>query len=676
MPLFNFGRKRDGAKEYYLGEIPLFSALTLAEQQLIERTARLIEYKRGDLVYREGENSDAFYAVVSGRFRLFRRAKANFPEETLVYFYRGDHFGETSLLTGHPHSGSVEAKSDGLLLRLAKEDFLKLVNDIPTISLHLSRSLGHRLTQTEDTQGHREVKTIALYATSENEAILQLWMDLAAHLSEETKRKVALVDFAALAPRVLRDYFRKSDLRSFELQESDPSDETALQAAILQNSGGFQYLHVRDADSHDDTERKIKSLITFLSYRFNYLLLRLPAVIGHVTFKVLKKSDMVYSYSDCAPGHLEECSHALAEFQQGFGFSKSELRVLLPEDDPVQGISPEKAEKILGMPVFSLIPSKTRKADLYRTTLRHLAKELSGRLIGLALGCGAAHGLAHIGVLKVLEREGIRVDVVAGSSIGALIGALWSAGYEAGAIESLAKSVNRKNGFFKLIGLGDLTFPVVGFLKGHRIRRFLSPLLGQKTFRDLRIPCRIIATDFFTAEEIVMESGNLLDAVRASIAIPGIIAPVDHQGRYLTDGGIIDPLPVRVLAQMGVKKIIAVNVLQGPKELKEINRIKRENTRRWLETLRTKSLPGRIFSYGLHRILQKYQPNIFNAIMNSIQFMEYEMAEWWGAQADVLIRPVLQDAHWAEFYSPDKFIRAGEDRTLEQIDEIKRLIAE
>ncbi|MFA7001638.1 MAG: patatin-like phospholipase family protein [Candidatus Omnitrophota bacterium] len=675
MALFSFGRKSEGAKEFFLGEIPLFSALTVSEQRLIEKTGRLIEVKRSDVVYHEGDPGDAFYVVISGRFRLFRKARSNFPEETLIFFYRGDHFGETSLLTNQSHSASVEAKSDGLVLKLEKPDFLKLVHDIPSISLHLSRSLGHRLTQTEDTRGHREVKTVALYSTCDEPTVLRFWLDLAERLIQETHRRTIVVDFTSAPEGPLREILGRHEIPCLELSAAEPN-ESDLKAAAITSAAGVQYLRVYRISDEEECERKIRSLVTFLTYRFNYLLLRMPGQIGHVTFRILNKSDIVYVHCGPSVPHLEDCAHALSEFQQGFGFAKSEIRVVVPEDGSAHPLSHEKKESVLGAPIFALIPERGSKPERYDAVIGYLAREMAGRLIGLALGSGAAHGLAHIGVLKVLEEEGIRPDVIAGASIGALIGALWAAGQSAADIEGIAKSINPKNGFRQLVGFRDLAFPTIGFLKGNQICRFLRPYLAGRTFQDLRVPLKIVATDFFTSEEVVLDSGDVLDAVRASIAIPGIFEPFYYRGRYLLDGGVIDPLPVRVLAQMGIKKIIAVNALQGPKQLKEINRMRREKARVWLESLKKKPFLQRVFLKTAYQATRRYESHIFNAIMNTIQFMEYEMAEGWGYQADVLIHPVLKEAHWAEFYSPDKFIRTGEARTREQIDEIRRMIAE
>lgn len=676
MSALPFFSKLEMAKEYSLQDIPVFSSLSLGEQKLIEKKARLIEYKRGDIVYHEGSPSDAFYVVISGRFQLFTKNKLSLVVEVLLNFYRGDHFGETSLLTGKPHSASVEAKNDGVILKLDKDEFLKLLQDMPAISLHLSRSLGHRLTRDEAAAKRREVKIVALSSEAPTATTLRFWIDFAASLSQESKRKVVIVDFIVEQDRGLREEFQKSLIPSFDLEHKEPSREADLKACLVGHSSGFQYLHVCADEAADKYEKKITTLLTFLTYRFDYLMLRLPSELSHTTFKTLKQTDVIYTYTDCTPQAMDACAIMLQEFQKTFGFSKSDIRVLMPENEKTDKMSFEMQEKIFGIRVFSIIPKPGEKPERYKGTLRYLSKELAGTLVGLAFGSGAAYGLAHIGVLKVIEEEGIEVDVIAGSSIGAFVGAFWCAGYSSTQLSEIARSIDKKTGFFKLIGFQDLSAAHRGFFKGHQIAKYMESYLGDKTFQDLEKQLRVVATDLNTSEGIVFDSGRLVDAIRASISIPGIFRPVTHRGQYLIDGGVADPLPVGILASMGVKKIIAVNVLAGPKDLLERNRIWNQNSMLWLESLEKKNFMSRLFSLWVRRFLSRYSLNVFNVIMNTIQFMEFELADVAGKRADVLIHPVVPDGHWAEFYHADKFIKAGEDKAREQLAEIKRLLVE
>lgn len=675
MAFFQFGRKIELSKEYSLEEIPVFSSLTPPEQKLIEKKARLVEYKRGDKVYEEGTPAEAFYVVISGRFRLYNKVKGGGGEQTLIHFYRGDHFGETSLLTGRLHSASVDAQKDGVILKLEKEEFLKLVNDIPSISLYLNRSLGHRLT---GLLGHasqrREVKIAALYSHNPLPGVFQFWRDLASELTSRTKRNIVMVDF--LNPpqaAFLKEELHVSAIPSFDLSTMEPSVDGDLKACLLKHPAGFSYLHVLAKESG---EKKVSTLLTFLTYRFEYLLLRLPPEISDYAFKALKQSDMVYVYTSGGASELLDCAQMVSELQQSFSFGKNDIRVIVPDEGERKKGAFEEKELSSGVRIFSLLPSPTEEPGRYQDVLRYLAKEMSGTLLGLALGSGAAYGLAHIGVIKVLEREGIIPDVVVGSSIGALVGGLWAAGFNSLELEEIAKSIDKKSGFFKLLGFRDMSIAHHGFFKGNQVTRFLESYLGDKTFRDMKKPLKIIAADLFTSEEVILESGKVSEAIRASSSIPGIFRPLLHQGRYLIDGGVIDPLPVRILASAGVKKIIAVNVLPGPRDRVERNRLHEELHRQETETLENEPFYKRMLARGLRKVYNRYAINIFNVIMSTIQFMEYEMAQTCGTQADILIHPIVREAHWAEFYSPDKFIKIGEQKTEEQLDEIKQLLQE
>jgi len=180
--------------------------------------------------------------------------------------------------------------------------------------------------------------------------------------------------------------------------------------------------------------------------------------------------------------------------------------------------------------------------------------------IGLALGSGGARGAAHTGVLKVLEREGIRVSAIAGSSIGSLIGAAHAVGLPVEDVERewLSTDVPRLfRGFFP-------SFARAGFSSGSELRKMLVGLLGDVRIEDLPIPYAAVACDIDSGERVVFREGPLVDAVRASTAIPGVFHPVRWDDRLLVDGGLIDPVPVDVCRSLGADVVIAVDITPRP----------------------------------------------------------------------------------------------------------------
>ena len=177
--------------------------------------------------------------------------------------------------------------------------------------------------------------------------------------------------------------------------------------------------------------------------------------------------------------------------------------------------------------------------------------------IGYALGGGAARGLSHIGVLKVLHQRGISPDMIAGTSIGAIIGALYASGYDPEDIEKIVLGLDWK----KLANLVDVTLPFSGLLQGKRVVALLRSIFGRYDIFQLRFPFACVATDILSGEQVVIGDGDLVEAVRASISILRIFTPVELSGRFLVDGGLTNSVPVSICREMGADFVIGVNVI-------------------------------------------------------------------------------------------------------------------
>jgi predicted acylesterase/phospholipase RssA len=331
----------------------------------------------------------------------------------------------------------------------------------------------------------------------------------------------------------------------------------------------------------------------------------------------------------------------IAEVEQKLGQPPSYFLRWIPDELVVESVS--------GVPFVLRQPM-----DAYSLVVRRIARELGNVMVGLALGTGAARGLGHIGVIRILEREGIAVDMVAGSSMGSLIAAAWAVGKSADEMQEIALRIKGRRAFLKLL---DPMFPGSGFIRGIKVSEFLHDIVDDQTFADTLIPLRIIASDFHTMEEVVFDQGRLLDAIRASISIPGVFRPVALNGRTLIDGGITDPVPVDVLARAGVGKIIAVNTIPNPEEMKR--RVSTESTGGMHETGPVLETPT----------------SIINVYMRSMHAMQSRMAEDACTRADVVLRPRgVPGAVWYDFYHPEKYIQAGERAAEAALPKLKELV--
>jgi NTE family protein len=180
----------------------------------------------------------------------------------------------------------------------------------------------------------------------------------------------------------------------------------------------------------------------------------------------------------------------------------------------------------------------------------------TSRKIGLALSGGGARGLAHIGVLEILEREGVPIDYLAGTSMGGVIAAGYAAGLSPNFLEQEAL---RMANLRRLLALADPSLPRRGFLEGQKVRAYLIGHLGDRTFDDLRLPLALVAVDLNDGSEVILRDGRVVDAVRATISLPGVFTPVERDGQLLVDGGLLNNLPADVVRQMGADVVIAVN---------------------------------------------------------------------------------------------------------------------
>ena len=302
----------------------------------------------------------------------------------------------------------------------------------------------------------------------------------------------------------------------------------------------------------------------------------------------------------------------------------------------------------------------------FNADIRRLAREVSRRRVGLALSSGGARGLAHIGVIQVLEENGIEVDVVAGCSMGSYIGAIWAFGYDGVGMERLARELEHRWGLFELID--PFILPRQGFLRGEKVKNRLKLAIGNTHFSELLRPLRIVATHLASLDRVVLSSGEVARAVHASSAIPGACVPVSLGGELYIDGGIADPLPVDVLEEMGIERIIAINTIPTPAFLRSRLELEREREdRRDKKTNRFKGFVNRYLNY--------FAPgNVLDTILRSFNGAQMQVAEHSCQFADVVLRPLSFDGRWHDFRRPGKYIAIGRSEAEEHLDEIKALV--
>ncbi|MDD5679904.1 MAG: patatin-like phospholipase family protein [Candidatus Omnitrophica bacterium] len=257
-----------------------------------------------------------------------------------------------------------------------------------------------------------------------------------------------------------------------------------------------------------------------------------------------------------------------------------------------------------------------------------ISKLFRKKKVALVLGGGSARGMAHIGVLKVFQKENIKFDLIVGTSIGAFIGAYYALGKDIRGAEEMALKFNVNENLDLLIP------PTMGIIKGNRIHHLIKSMLDNKMFSDAKTPFAVVAADIENGEEVVFTEGPLSDAVRVSCSYPGIFVPQRIDGKLLVDGGILNTVPVSVARRMGADIVVAVDV-------------------------------GFCVQAGEIK-------NIFGIIFQTYQIMGDELNRYQSQQADIVLRPNLAGIDQLAFTKAKMAIESGEVIAVEKLPEIKR----
>lgn len=248
--------------------------------------------------------------------------------------------------------------------------------------------------------------------------------------------------------------------------------------------------------------------------------------------------------------------------------------------------------------------------------------------IGVALGGGFARGLAHIGVLKVLEEEKIPIDFIAGTSVGSVIGAAYASGVCAKELEEIAGLVRFKD-------FSRWTLSRFGLFSNDKMALFLTKVLRCKTFEQLRIPLAVTATDIITGEPAVFTTGDLVDPVRASCAYPGMFLPVNINGRLLVDGLLAHGVPSTPLRDMGADRVIAIYL-------------------------------------SAHWVKPKGPRHVFDLIGQCFSIAQAKMCGPWKAASDIVVEPAIGEFGYDDFNRAPDLIRAGETATRAAMEQIRQ----
>jgi NTE family protein len=665
-------------KDLILKEIPLFCGLTNKELDYVKPRSEIIEFKKGEMIYEQGSAPSAFYCIILGRVLIYTRDNRG-HEVILEYLHRGKYFGIISLLTSEPHSVNTRALNDCLILFIRKESFDQILKKVPKLAIDLSQTLSRRLKNKDLHEKTIFESTIISVFSSYSKAGKSIYaLNLALSLHNETKKSVIVLDIfpkdkiPTIAKRLgIGEGYKIFDL-SFPL-----AAVSAIKDFVVRDKFGIDLIFLAYRQDYAASFKKAVDILNLLVNDYHYIVLDLPSGMENYLGNILNQSDIIHLLTSPTQFDLQRTHRLFERLNSDFHFPAAKMRVIVNEHK-TSAIANQDRERLIGRDIFATLPNiesgNTDRIILddsdsqYSKAVRRIARQDGDCMVGLALGVGVAYGFCHIGILKVIEEEKIPVDIICGSSIGALIASLWAIGKSSSEILEITQEFSMPKSIW---GLVDLTLPLLGFVKGNKLYSFLKKHLGGKTFFDVKIPLKIVASEFKRREPRVLEKGLLIDAIMASCTMPGVFRPFKFSEELLFDGGVTNPLPTEPLFEMGIKKIIAVNVTPSREDIvRQYEKIK-ELAINPVSKVNIKGL------FGLEQhFMRKFKTNILDIIFSTFEIMQSEMAKKEGQLADIVLHPDTQGMHWLELNRAKEFAQRGEEEIRKNLSRIWQIVNE
>jgi NTE family protein len=577
----------------------------------------------------------------------------------------GDVLGERALLSGEPHRSTVVVATACVLLRIPSRELNALFESDPSIAGRFTRTVADRLRLVRDrhaTSGTAARRVVSLFPLALRADLTRIIHALAAALRNLTGQRVLIVH---LSPG-----HQKPALAEWPTIERTLNGAFCFREDVREEAPGFDELRL-GVNSEGRCATSVAPLLSHCSQHYDFVLLHVAAETPPQTAaQCMIQADIAFVLLQSAMQNLYDFELLMRQLEDPGHGAGLNVKPILLADDEVIARDAERMLRERGHPVHSVMrnfPSGSQGELLdrrFHLAVNRFAREIARRRVGIALSSGGAKGLAHIGVIQVLEENGIEVDVIAGASMGAYVGSIWAYGLDGTVLEKIAREHESRWGLWGLVD--PVLPPRQGFMRTRRVVRRLRRSIGPAHFSELLRPLRVVATHLDTLERVVFSTGDVAEAVAASIAIPGVVVPVQLNGETYIDGGIADPLPVDVLEEMGIERIIAVNVIPPPEKLRQWLDHANEPNGRTPPTARLRDALSRRINYFAHG-------NILDTMLQAVTGAQTRVAEAAAMRAHVLLRPVACDAFWHDFTNPSKYIALGREAAEEQLSELKAL---
>jgi NTE family protein len=635
-----------------LTRLPLFGSVNPVELERVAMRFGEVSHRKGKVIWRQGDAPDSFLVVVRGELEILGGKDGR---QVVNRLRSGECLGEMALLLEERRSATVIVSRSAVLLTLDKRGFQSVTAENPRILEYFLQVIAKRLAAS----AHGEVPDRqSLVVTVSGEPAAKGKTLVAAALAALLGNYLA---GRVLTIRLGQPDDHESFRSSTPLREAAAEPEGQMIDRISWKPHSHYALPVTLPPDGEPSglAAALDAVIARVTPRFSAVVID-ACEDSRLDRETLAASSDVLVEVVGRNESLEQAGYPHTRVFQVLNMFSNGARPLpinasapyvLPSDAGMAGRTREEvAARVLEVPMSPTAPS-----------LQRLARKILGISVGIAMGGGAAFGIAHVGVLRTLEEHGIPIDLLAGTSFGSIVALGYAVGIRADEMEVIAARIGNKRTTLSAL---DFTPMRPGLLSGRRLKAIFSPALGSaESFEHLTLPCRTVATDIDTGERVMIGEGRLDDAFRASCSVPMLWSPVRRDGRTLVDGAIVDPVPASVAREMGADLCIAVNVVPTlkPGVTTVLSRASRA----------VNSLNP--FSYLND---SREMPNIFDVVMNSMQVLQYELGNFRALSADVRLSVDLSSYTWIEFYRARELIERGAEAAEAIVPEIEQLVAD
>ncbi|GIX42856.1 MAG: alpha/beta hydrolase [Leptospiraceae bacterium] len=635
---------------------PLFETLNFSSKKIQKLLSYIFikDFPKNSIIYEKRQPAEYVYIVLSGEVGIFfsninnqesdqnkinSRFFLNDPKSLLSIHGKGSIFGEVSFLAGETHSSTAICLTKCKIAHIPGQIFLELLEADHNLAIKTIKLLSSRFRQRIGNIETHIGKIVSCLYPDIPERNFKMIRTLAYSTNKEIQESVIVI------------YFQKGwendeeNLQLFNKLYKNSEDELIDYCEELNKENKVYFLNGISLLKEEFNEHKLIDFLSCLRRYFSIIFIEVPSLDYMISQVFLRICNHILFFQRYGITSIAIKELYLEQFNKQ-KYLDQQNKILFIYEKSIKEKTPfEEADKenIYYLKTFieeDLEPQEDR-------SLRRFVRVLLNRSRGLTLGGGGARALAHIGCIEIFESEGIEFDAVVGSSMGAVIGALYSMGLSSLEIRKMVEKYLPKSD-----AILDKNIPTVSFFKGNKLNHLLDNVFEDMRIEELEIPFYCTATDLTTGKMIVFDRGFIDFALRCSVSLPGVYPPIKYGEYVLVDGSVLNNLPGEVLKHKGYHKIMGINVTPLVDPIS--SQIEKE-----------KGLKGIYEYYSL--------PPILNIINRSIAIQGRELLKFQLQFFNFILNPDITEFGLFDFHLREQIIEKGKEEALNKLPQIREI---